>query len=334
MIHSKTSTDQNLIEKKYNHQDWKQSQVMGEGSSMWCDGKPPSVTHTGVSFIDNAMQIDPATFLLVGAGPGTGKTALALSIARHNAMVGKKVMAVFLESYTGEMQDRRKHQLVLSEYYNDPKRKAGADNRFQVWRNGTMSDYFSKYTEAVQEKLKAEPSFALITKKGRFDINALETLIAKALSHRVELLVLDHIHYFDYDTEQETKALTEIVRVLEDLVNSERIAVCLFAQFRKNLGGFKQKKFKTMDDFHGTARLSRSATDILILTKGDYDDGTKEYTTYMHFEKSRAAQVAGYASAMRYSLKTQNYMRNYALGKIKADKFENIRPVPWAKDAV
>lgn len=326
-----------MIDDKFSVQGWRSVfEKEGITPSTWEEGKPPLIGITGNSFLDDAIQIDNQSFILMGGTVGTGKTQMALEVAKNNARIGRKVTAVFLEAYRGEIHDRRRFQVLVDLYFKDPHRVPGADLRFQRWRNGTSRDFFRDYESQALEILKHEPEFNIVSKTQKFTVDTLAELIEVVKNRRDNLFILDHIHHFDYDSDQETKALTEIIELLHGLVNQNGIPVFLFAQFRKNQMGLKQRKFKTKDDFHGTARLSRVPTDIIVMTRGDeFDSNTKEMETFFDIQKARGAtEVTGVVAKMRFSLKHRKVMTSYVVGKIKNDKFESTKRPYWALSAV
>jgi replicative DNA helicase len=83
---------------------------------------------TGLNFLDNMLcGLKPAEYIIIAAGPGGGKTALALQIALHIADVEKKPVGFFsLEMNRLQLASR----LVFQ--------RAGAN--FQAYRNGFLRD--------------------------------------------------------------------------------------------------------------------------------------------------------------------------------------------------
>ena len=327
-----------LIEQDYQVQNWRDSMIAaGPRSLQSAQGGVPKLSTFGVSFLDEALRIEPTSFILVGASTGTGKTQLAYTLARQNAEYGRKVFGVFLEAYAGEMQERRRFQMFLEEYFADKEKSGEAlDLRFVIWKTGALNQAFEKYEPAITKRLQGEPSkLEVVTKLKKFDVESLVELKDEALSKGAELLVIDHIHYFDYNQEQETKALTEIISVLDKTSSNDKLPVVLFAQFRKEAYG-KNKNFKDIHDFHGSANLTRVPTDVIVLTRGEYDASLKVTSTYFDIQKTRHAQCDHLVGKLNFSVKKQWYLEPYQLGRIQKDEFEVVdeAQVPvWAKKA-
>jgi len=313
--------------------NWKQSlSESGAHSSFKKEGRSPTVCTFGVSFLDDALLILPSSFMVVGAGTGVGKTQLGLNIARENASCGRKVFGLFLEAGLNEIEDRVKFELLAAAFFKNRGGEEIRDIRFNQYLAGRLDDLVERFEDEINAGISSEPSnFTLFKRKKQFCVEDLLKVKDRALAAGAELLIIDHIHHFDYDSEEETRALTEIIMVCEQTTQIDELPVILFAQFRKDAGG-KAKKFKDISDFHGTASLTRTPTDAVIITAGE-SRGDGMFETFMHIPKSRYGQVRGAAAALHFSMKEQGYVEKYTLGKTISDKFETAIKIPhWAKN--
>lgn len=289
-------------------------------------------SETGITFLDDCGKIVDKTILGIFSGTGIGKTSTALNMALHNSIAGRKVIAVFLEAYPGEVQDRRILDIFCKKYFKNPK-DGYVDPTLANLKSGALDSALKPLMNEIKSELdKQTNNLTIVTKKNTFDLMALLELIEMVKSEKPDLFILDHIHALDHhNSDGEVRALSDIIELLELLVMTQSIPVVVFGQFRKSLAG-KAQKYKGKDDVHGSAQLIRKCTEVVTITREeDLPGGTR---TVFSVLKSRLWQKQGFSGCHVFSFATQSYQDKYQLGKIEKDAFVLREVIPgWAKGA-
>jgi KaiC/GvpD/RAD55 family RecA-like ATPase len=173
----------------------------------------------GVSFLDDAMLgIRPDDLVLVGAPSGVGKTQFCVNIAMANVIKGKRVHFFALEASQFEVERRLKFQMVADLFYSDPDRaKLGRPLRYDEWAagdfKGLLVEYEKTATAMCEEKLKTLFTFY---KSGDFSVyNLIENF--SLVRDETDLVIVDHVHYFDWDDSNDNRALKEIAKAARDI---------------------------------------------------------------------------------------------------------------------
>jgi RecA/RadA recombinase len=312
----------------------------------------------GVSYLDEATGgILPNDIVLIGAKTGVGKTQIAVTIAAHNSMQGKRVAFFALEAEPNEMERRLKFALLSRLHSIQSPNAPGL--RYRDWRQARMEPEVAPYEDKSNAFVeKAYANIRTIYKGwGDYDIKKLENDIVR-ISETVDLVIVDHLHYIDTEGVDTNREMKECLQVLRDLALFLGKPIVLLAHLRKNQGGRKNAPLvPDNEDFHGSSDITKICTQAIMLAPcydGQtmfpsglvpkvfcYDNGTPMplWATYMRLTKCRIdGSATRYCGISFYNDVTGSYQQEYAIGHLtSADAVwmpEDAKYKPtWAKSA-
>lgn len=291
-----------------------------------------------MKFLDDALGgIFRNDLILLGAFTGAGKTELATHIAANNAVAGNRVAFFALEAEEGEIESRIKFKIAANHYFNSDRYQ-----KFMVtyrhWYMNSFSGDFSPY-ENFAEKQFIDKFSTLRTfyRKKEYTVMDFQRDLL-AIEKDVDLVVIDHLNYFDSDEPNENKATSEIVKKIRDLALLTGIPILLLAHLRKRDRRIKML-IPDLDEFHGTSNITKIATKVILIAKDKVlPGGNKLYPTLIRADKCRFdGSVSRYIGQTDFDITTNSYSKNYRVGFLSADEtsFEEIvdrTQLPyWAK---
>ncbi len=207
--------------------------------------KPKDVILTPLSaFNKTSGGIRKGTLFIIGARPSTGKTALALNIASHNALKGKKVLMFSLEMTSPMIIDR----LLSDECSISYSRFL---NQLTKDEEKTIKDYFNGRGKALKENLKIID-----------DVYYIENICSHIENEKPDLVLVDFIQII------QSLQKTDSKRTLIDYISSEfkRIAkrtncgIILLSQLTR-----AGKDIPTMSDLKESGSLEQDGDYIALL---------------------------------------------------------------------
>ena len=281
----------------------------------------------GIEYLDKALLgITYHDLVLVGAPTGSGKTNFIANLALANVRKGKRVHLMALEAHEGEVEDRLFYSAIAQEFYRDPERPKNIHLRYVDWCQGNLDHLLDKYKKSVLMELGRLEKFKTFYRGDSFDVEALKQN-AFAIAHETDLIIVDHVHYFDYRDDNENRALKEIVKSVREINQIIEKPIILVAHLRK-----KPNKNSPLvadnDEFMGSSDLTKIATTIISLGRGEMlSKGRSE--TFLRISKSRVAgEVIFYVAKLLFNLKTNTYDKAFKLGKLvkMGTQFEEIKP--------
>lgn len=240
----------------------------------------------GVDFLDEALRgIFPDDLILLGAPSGVGKTELCCIVSLANMANGKKVHYIALEAGEYEIERRMKYPLVLERYYADPNRPHLGKIEYTDWLIGKYSQQLEKYElEAAEFFEKAYKDLFLFYKQDKFGLDELIRSVCYVAAE-TDLIIVDHVHYFDFDDENENRAIKEIAKTVRSLTIEQQKPIILIAHLRKKYNT-NDELIAGLDEFHGTSDLYKIATRVITVSPGRItEDGL--YETFFRIAKNR-----------------------------------------------
>ncbi len=267
----------------------------------------------GIKYLDDAMiGILKNDLILIGAGSGGGKTQTCCNIARANVEKGKKVHYIALEAEYLEIERRIKYQLFAKHFFNDPNRPQ-IHISFQNWMLGDFIESCAVYeAQAAQEFIAKYSTLFTFYKSDKFDVNDLITTVMEC-AEETDLIILDHVHYMDYDDNNENRAVKEIAKTARMLALEMGKPIILVSHVRKtdkNSTSFAPG----LEEFHGSSDLYKIATKAITIGPGAiHADGKIE--TYIRIVKNRfEGSVTRYIGKCFYGSKDGSYKKEYQIG--------------------
>lgn len=275
----------------------------------------------GIKFLDDKIGgIYDEDLLIIGAESGIGKSTIAELIAFNCNEQGIKPALFSLENFAGNTVDKKAYQLFKT-------RTMQWDLKFRQWidiknRTPSMTD------EDVHKAETMAYNMHLIERDNKdYTIDRLETDFKEVVNDGCQVIILDHLDYFDaYATDndlQHTKRLMKTIRRLQD---TYKVSVIGFSQLRKNID--KNIIIPTYDDLYGSGDKVKQATLVLMVARADKDPVDGVYPTYFNLSKDRFG--AREACEIGYNINKGKYEDSYreikvmARGTIVKDKKDTI----------
>lgn len=218
-------------------------------------GKKPGIV-TGLSHLDQAVQLCPGDLTVLAGRPGMGKTALGLTIAAGAAACGHCGLFVSLEMPLDQIENRLISQKGVISLHK--------------FRSGEFTDSdWPKLTRAANDLkecplwVDARPGLTLAQIRG----------VAAGLlrRHKLEFLVIDHLGKIRHADERATEysRVTSIARGAKDLARSLSLPVVLLSQLSRRVEQ-RLPPVPNLGDLRDSGAIEEEADTVLMLYRQDY----------------------------------------------------------------
>lgn len=267
----------------------------------------------GIDFLDDAMAgILKNDLILIGASSGAGKTQTCCAIAKANIEKGKRVHFIALEAEYAEIERRIKYQIFAKHFFADMQRP-NVHISFQDWMLGDFLETCAKHEAlAASEFANAYANLFTYYKQDKFDLNDLILKVCECADD-TDLIIVDHVHYFDFDDENENRAVKEIAKTARTLTLEQGKPIILVSHLRKRDRG-SLDLVPGLEEFHGSSDLYKIATKAVTLSPGRWSPEGK-YETFFRIVKNRfEGSVTRNIASCNYLTKEGNYEKGYYLG--------------------
>lgn len=290
------------------------------------------------SLLDDFFRtILPHDLVLVGAGPGVGKTQLAWSIAVSSARAERRVRYFALEAEPDELERRLKYAMLVDEARR--RQLPGAMHLdFVDWLLGNCEDVCGPLNAYVDQKMAAELETLHTLYRGRqFDADNLAEKVIE-YADETDLFVIDHLHYVDgRDNEDENRAVADLIKTIRDLGLRVGKPFIIVAHLRKKEGDARaQRLVPILDDFHGSSNLGKVVTHAVVMERAEGIEAPAWYLspTFFAMRKDRRQGASRLIGMIYFNSLTRTFADHYTLGRIKGNQWKELFPheVPrWAK---
>ena len=138
----------------------------------------------------------------------------------------------------------------------------------------------------------------------------------KEYRSEADLIVIDHLHYFDLpDGENELAQTTKIVREIKKFTDDYSTPVLLVSHLRKK---YRDRGSPNIEDLHGSSNIPKIASTVILTTPnyGDYDHVNLRYGTFMRIAKSRSGIKPNVFAMIRFDGKLRKYEDKYEIWKV------------------
>src|SRR5690606_36783680 len=88
-------------------------------------------------------------------------------------------------------------------------------------------------------------------KSGDFTVSELQHRVEE-IYHESDLIIIDHVHYFDWAEDNDNRALKEIIKAIRDIALQKAVPVILVAHLRKRDRNNKDL-VPGMEEFQGSS---------------------------------------------------------------------------------
>jgi replicative DNA helicase len=294
----------------------------------------------GLPMVDEyLLGILPTDLVVLGAASGIGKTQALLECAKYNALGGKRVVFIALEAEQDEIEMRLKYQMLAQRYFGDPDRLRGDPYvSYRTWRLGLIDEKFQPYMADVLRLFETRyGTLSTVYSHEGFGLADFERLLASFDSNPPDLVIVDHLHYFDTDeSKSENQQLSLIIKRIRQLNLFYKIPFIVAAHTRKGI----ESLVPSQEDFMGTSNIYKQATVCLMLApKPDgYHAKRGVSETLMSVVKTRTGGMGNLCGELYFSIPNQAYSMQWSLGRLtkgrtKFEKLEEEEIPEWATGA-
>lgn len=263
---------------------------MSENSENELNARTKNLTEPlefGIDFLDHSLGgIFKEDLILIGAPSGVGKTQLCCNIVMANMNSGKRIHYIALEAGEYEIERRFKFPHIAERYFADEGRpKLKTKFNFSDWYIGRYAKEFKKYEADVSEFFqKAYIRVSTLYKGDKFGLTELIESVLQC-SEETDLIIIDHVHYFDFEDDNENRAIKQIAKMVRTLALENKIPIILVAHMRKS-DRRNPELVPGLEEFHGSSDLYKIATKVITFSPGkSMPDGT--YETFFRTPKNR-----------------------------------------------
>lgn len=284
----------------------------------------------GNKFLDLATGgILKDDLIIITARTGGGKTEIVTQIAQSNVKEKKKVHFFALEAFEGEIEQRIKFKLLAQAFFNQQNwREFKAIPNFQDWAFNKLKqiEILEKFEQEVDKHI--EQSFdTLFTyyRDNNFDIDEFESKLTQ-IEKETDLIIIDHLHYFDFEDVDENKALKKTVKQIKDLVSFYRKPVILVVQLRKQNKSLSEL-LPDIEEIHGSSDIAKIATRIIATAPAKDQEKTRQniLPTYIKLLKNRYdGSRCFYTSLCGFDIQKNSYTDAFKLGELRKNNSEFI----------
>ncbi len=211
-----------------------------EGFQLVADslGKPRQYIKTGFQKLDGILFISPGDFVVIGARPSAGKTALSLQMALHMARSRKVVY------FSCETSAQKLYERALACYGNLSFRQIKKGNLSQPEKLKRLRDGFSSLRLSIVEA-------------AGWTVPAIH---AKAVQERAEVVFIDYLTLLSAEGKSLYEKATSISKDLHMMAQQNKVAVIALSQL--NRAGDAQP---TMINLRESGQIEQDADAILFL---------------------------------------------------------------------
>lgn len=205
---------------------------------------------SGVRDLDSILSgFFPGELTIIGARPGAGKSAIAMTIALNAAKQGKNVAFCSLEMAPAQFGQR-----ILST-------QSGV-NGLRMRQADVDADEWAAIVQAVSELEKLKTGFA-------FTVNTIEDLEGAVQEFqdedKIDLLIVDYIQLMNSKKKHESERLKVgyVSWALKQMALQYSIPVITLAQLKRPEGGYQG--MPTMKDLRESGNLEADADGIILM---------------------------------------------------------------------
>lgn len=207
----------------------------------------PEYIETGFSGVDRLAQISRGDYVVVGARPSTGKTALTLQMTMNMA---KKYRVVYFSLETSAL---KLYQRMLSCFTGIPLEKMKHKGDAETMQR--LSSYHSAFKQL---------NFKVVEAAGW----TVEKIRAKAVEEKADIIFVDYLSLVSTKGKGRYEQTTNISIDLHTMAQTTKIAVVALSQLSRN-GADREPD---MTDLRESGQIEQDADMIILLSKDENED--------------------------------------------------------------
>ena len=214
---------------------------------------------TGFTALDNKLSgLQKSDLIILGARPSSGKTSLALDIARNAALAGKTVGVFSLEMSREQVIDR-----IIS-----------AESQVPLWHILTgrvKGDTEFSMIQGALDNLSKTKLF--IDDSASLSVLEMQSMAQRLqMEHGLDLIIVDYLQLIRARTKSDNmvQQITEISRGLKQLAHQLKVPVLSLSQLSR---GVEQRDHKEprLSDLRDSGSIEQDADVVLFIYKKDGD---------------------------------------------------------------
>lgn len=241
------------------------------------------------------------TFTVFGADTGCGKSEILSQTAIQACMEGKKVVYFDFENDDADFILRRVYAETAIQR-NKPFSKID-----QIKENNPDDFYqnLARITDSIKGLL------TVYNNKKVLNIHEFLNFLYQLEDQNFDLIVVDHLHYFDFITKQsQHEQITEVMMKLRDVTKNRKIPVICASHLKQRT---TKKTPPDNYDLFGSSNIAKIAKNVVLLSKDD------EKNTLIQITKNRDGQSLGEIKATFNPLSREFLVKDPQIGFSQSD---------------
>lgn len=231
---------------------------------------PKNYLDFGMPSINQCVLCEPGDYVLIGATPSTGKTALTLQLAVNIARKGKRVLYFSFETTQEKIMDR-----IIS--------CQGRVSFTTIKRRDFTKEQISACVRTAREVYNLP--FNVIESAGM----TIEDIRAKAIKYEADVIFIDYIQQVAHRNEKltEYQRITEISKGIQQICKKYKIITIANSQFSR-LNGSRP----TLHSFRSSGQLEQDADIAFLLYRpGGVEEGEDDTKRILEIAKIKDGKV-------------------------------------------
>ena len=225
--------------------------------------------YSGLNYLLNGGVLDRVT--MITSGTDNGKSSLCSDIVKSIIEQGYKVCAFFGEDTPRESRERIYRQATVYSPENIIYKPYVANGKQTNCGEYFLSD---KAYRKAEEKFRGK-LFLYNTKANASVDEILSGFEEARQQHGCQVFVIDNVEQFEFSSDNENKAIKDIVIKIRDYAINNKVHIFLVAHLRKTE---RDVILPDLNDVKGTSAMVNIAKNVLIVLRMDkIDHDSKQY---------------------------------------------------------
>jgi len=313
----------------------------------WSSTDPRQILEYPIAYLNDALGgITKSELVVIGADSGVGKTEMANSLAFHNASAGKNVYLFSLEGDKYDVVNRQRYKMYCDMVQESKCYEKGITYRDFI--QNRISNHLRASVRSdmlvIDDMLKVKyKTLKIYNREKSLSMDAFEAHL-ELINGSADLVIIDHLHYFDFKSRDEYGEINEIMKRIKRLQDNCRVPIVLISHLRKK---DKSRVFPDQNDFHGSSNIVKQADTCIAVAHVELQDEKDNdaygeqikaniYQTGIRVVKARTGFSQRIVGVLDFDLQNRKYSREYNLmicGNNFITPMESENYPKWSKNA-
>lgn len=227
----------------------------------------------GSPTFNQSIMCEAGDYILIGATPSTGKTALALQLAIQIAKSGKKVMFFSYETTSKKLMER-----VMA---------CQGHISYQLIKNGIKEDNKATWKEITDTSHRIyKLPFTVVESAGM----TVDDIRSKAIRFGADVIFIDYIQQVAHKNEKltEFQRVTEVSRAIQQLCQKYKITTVALSQFSR----LPEGKKPVLSSFRSSGQLEQDINvGILFYRPEELQEGEEDTKRILEIAKNKDGKL-------------------------------------------